>query len=158
MCGNVLIFMGSTTFVFFSFCASSSFDSSSSVTSLSSAAASAKVSSSLFKRFPLIRNFPFSAWGTVHTHTHTPFISYDRFSLDNPDKTSETDANLRRWEICGHAITQRRGDECTAKDGAHVAGHDFLLFHAAVVLQGENHWILGCLRKSRQPPPKQTHI
>lgn len=96
--------------------------------------------------------------GGPHTHTHTPFISYDRFSLDNPDKTSETDANLRRWEICGHAITQRRGDECTAKDGAHVAGHDFLLFHAAVVLQGENHWILGCLRKSRQPPPKQTHI
>lgn len=55
--------------------------------------------------------------------------------------------NLRRWEICRHAVAHGSGNECTAQDGAHVAGHDSLLLHAAVVLQGEDHGVIGRLKK-----------
>lgn len=53
--------------------------------------------------------------------------------------------NLRRWEIGGHAVTQGSGDECAPQHGAEVAGHDRLLLHAAVVLQGEDNRIIGRL-------------
>lgn len=55
------------------------------------------------------------------------------------------DTNLWGWEVCGHAVAQGGRDECAAQDGAHVAGHDFLLLHAAVVLQGEDDWVIRCL-------------
>lgn len=53
--------------------------------------------------------------------------------------------NLRRWEARGHPLPQGGGDKCTAQDGAHVLGHDFLLLHAAVVLQREDHRVVGRL-------------
>lgn len=60
------------------------------------------------------------------------------------------DTSLRRWQVCGHAVPQWRGDQCTAQDGAQVLGHDFLLLHTAVVLQGEDHWVVGRLETTRQ--------
>ena len=60
------------------------------------------------------------------------------------------DANLWRREVCGHAVPQRRRDECAAQDGAHVVGHDLLLFHAAVVLQGEDDRVIRRLGTTTQ--------
>lgn len=66
------------------------------------------------------------------------------------------DTYLWRWKAFGHAIPQGGGDEGTAQDGAHVVGHDFLLLHAAVVLQGEDNRVIGRLRKQREVRTRQT--
>ncbi len=61
-----------------------------------------------------------------------------------------SDTNLWRGEVLGHALPQGRSDECAAQDGAHVVGHDFLLLHTAVVLQGEDHWVIRRLGMTKQ--------
>lgn len=102
-----------------------------------------------------------SAPGRTRAQAHSRVLSvigitvttlYKRSYLEERDSTltvmwcDRADTDLRRWEACGHAVAQGRGDEVTAQDGAHVVRHDLLLLHAAVVLQGDDHWVVWCLR------------
>lgn len=50
--------------------------------------------------------------------------------------------HLRGGEVRGHAVSQRLCEQSTSQDGDQVVGHEFLLIHGAMVLQGQDDWIL----------------
>lgn len=57
--------------------------------------------------------------------------------------------HLRWGDDGGHGAPERLRDECLTQDGDQVVGHELLLVHAAVVLQGQDHWVVGCLHEEK---------
>lgn len=54
-------------------------------------------------------------------------------------------AHLRRWQAVGGVSIQRLLEQLLPQDVAEVLGHDSLLLHAAVVLDGQDDWIFRYL-------------
>jgi len=49
---------------------------------------------------------------------------------------------LWRWELGGDAPVGGGGEELFPQDGLELLGQHLLLLHAAVVLQGQDHWVV----------------
>lgn len=49
---------------------------------------------------------------------------------------------LRGWELGGDMPISSGGEELFPQDGLELLGQDLLLLHAAVVLQGQDHWVV----------------
>lgn len=53
------------------------------------------------------------------------------------------------WELGRNSPVDGGGEELFTQDCLELLGQDFLLLHAAVVLQGEDHWVIRGLESSR---------
>lgn len=59
---------------------------------------------------------------------------------------------LRRRQLLQRQVVQRFGEQFPAQNGAEVFGHDRLLLHRTVILQGEDQRVGGRLQGTAQLP------
>lgn len=118
--------------------------SSSSDTSVTSGPFSSTAGSNPPSFFPFNSILPFSCWGCM-AHWSRPTSASKPGSLPHLKGTT---AYLRRREARGNPF-QRLVQQHGPQDGPQVTRHDSLLLQAAVVLQGQDDWVGGCLEAPR---------